>query len=337
MRFDAFGTGGPATAAKEARTAEAIGFDAFWAGEVGHDPLLSAGAAIGVTDELLVGTGVLIAFARTPMTTAQAAWDLAASSNGRFILGLGTQVKAHVTRRYGMPWSDPAARMRDFIAATRAILHSYQSGDRLDYAGPYYQHSLLTPFFNPGPIDHPNVEIALAAVGEHMTELAGEVCDGLFLHPFTNVAYMDKVTLPSLERGATRADRTGRPWILGYALCVVGDTEEEQEHSASRVRQQIAFYASTPTYRDVLDAVGHGDLQGELHALVSQGAWHRLADVITDDVLNHFAARGTLEELPDQIRHRFLGRCHRVAAYFPLPTDDPDRLRSFLEATRAEG
>ena len=336
MRFDTFGTDGLAGAPSAAARAERLGFSGYWAGEAGHDPLLAAGGAVAATSTLGVGTGILVAFARTPMTVAQAAWDLARTSNGRFVLGLGTQVKAHVTRRYGMPWSDPVPRMRDFVGATRAIFESYQTGSPLRYEGDYYQHTLLTPFFNPGPIDHPDVPLALAAVGTHMAELAGELFDGVFMHPFTNTAYIDTATLPSLRAGAARAARDELPWVFGYVFCIVGDTEEEQAAAELEVRKRLAFYASTPDYVDVLAAIGFEDVQPELQALVRSQEWDRLPSVLTDELLDHLAVRGTLEELPERIRSRFAGRCDRLASYLPLPEADPDRLQQFVAAVQRD-
>lgn len=334
MRIDTFGTDGLVQSRVAARTAEALGFDAYWAGEAGHDPLLAAGGAIDASQRLTVGTGITVAFARTPMTVAQAAWDLAKTSGGRFVLGLGTQVKAHITRRYDMPWSDPIPRMRDFVGATRAIFSSFQTGEPLRHEGQYYRNTLLTPFFNPGPIEHPDVPLALAAVGANMAELAGEVFDGVFIHPFTNEAYIDKVTIPSLRVGAQRAGRDALPWVFGYVLLIVGDTDEERAASELAVRRRLAFYASTPDYVDVLDAVGFADVQPELQALVRAQEWNRLPAVLTDDLLDHFALRGTLEELPALINKRFRGRCDRLASYLPLPETDSDRLREFVSAVR---
>lgn len=334
MRVDTFGTDGLGGSRAAARAAEALGFDGYWAGEAGHDPLLAAGGAIDASERLTVGTGITVAFARTPMTVAQAAWDLASTSAGRFVLGLGTQVKAHITRRYGMPWGDPVPRMRDFVGAIRAIFRSFQTGEPLRYEGEYYRHTLLTPFFNPGPIEHPDVPLALAAVGSHMAELAGELFDGIFVHPFTTVAYIDKVTVPSLRAGAERAGRDALPWVFGYVFLIVGDTDEELAASELEVRKRLAFYASTPDYVDVLDAVGFADVQPELQALVRARDWDRLPTVLTDELLDHFALRGTMEELPTLINERFRGRCDRLASYLPLPETDPERLREFVSAVR---
>ncbi len=319
-----------------ARRYEELGVAGVWAAEVTTDPMLTLAVAAVSTARVTVGSNVVLAFTRNPMSVAMQAWDLARASDGRFILGLATQVKAHITRRFGMPWSEPVPQLRDFVAAVRHIFGAFQGDHPLDHRGPYYSHTLLHPLFNPGPIEHPHIPIALGGVGPGLTTLAGEVADGYMAHAFTNVAYLDDVTIPALDRGLARSGRTRADlWTMGYLLLAIGDTDEERSRAVAHLRSQIAFYASSPMYRAVLDAIGCGDLQGELEAVVKRGGWSDLPDLVDDEVLDQFILQGTLEELPALIRHRYTGRYDRVVPYLPLRETDPDRLAQFISATGA--
>lgn len=335
MKFDAFLTDGLIGAAERAAAAERLGFDGVWSGEIAHDPLLPLAAAAGTTDTITLGTGIALAFARNPMSLAYQAWDLANVSDGRFVLGLGTQVKAHITRRFSMPWDRPGEQIRDYVRALRAIFHSFQTEDQLDYEGTHYRHTFLTPLFNPGPLpDGHQPQIALAVVGDSLTSIAGEMFDGVIYHGFTNAEYIDAVTLPALEAGAVRAGRADRPWRHAVFFAVVGDTEEEQEIRLRTIRKQLAFYASTPNYIEVLRVIGCEDIQPELLRLSKQGRWDVMAGLMTDDIIDHFALRGSLEELPDQIATRFGGRADRIMSYYPLPEYEPDRISEFISDVR---
>jgi probable F420-dependent oxidoreductase len=335
MKFDTFLTEGLLGAGERAAAAERLGFDAVWCGEVAHDPLLPLAVAAETTERVTLGTSIALAFARNPMSLAYQAWDLASASEGRFVLGLGTQVKAHISRRFSMPWDRPGPQMRDFVTALRAVFHSFQTGEPLSYKGTHYEHTFLTPLFNPGPLPEGHQpQVSLAVVGDTMSALAGELFDGVIYHAFTNTDYIDAVTIPALRRGADRAGRTELPWRQTFMLMIVGDTEEEQEECARKVRKQVAFYASTPNYIEVLEAVGCEGIQPELLQLSKQGRWDDMATLMTDDVLDHFALRGTLEEIPDQIASRFAGRVDRIGSYFPLPDYEPDRLAEFISAAR---
>lgn len=335
MKFDTFLIDGLPGAGRFAANAERLGFDGIWCAEIAHDPLLPLAAAATTTQKVTLGTGIALAFARNPMSLAHQAWDLAAASDGRFMLGLGTQVKAHITRRFSMPWDKPGPQIRDFVRALRSIFDSFQTGEPLRYEGTHYTHTLLTPMFNPGPLPEGHQpKLSLAVVGDTMTTVAGELFDGAIYHAFTNAAYIDAVTLPALKAGADRAGREDLPVRQAFTFMIVGDTEEEQEASARKVRKQVAFYASTPNYIDVLEAVGYGGIQSELFQLSKQGRWDDMSDLMTDDVLDHFALRGTLEELPDQIASRFVGRVDRVGSYYPLPDYEPDRISEFISNVR---
>jgi probable F420-dependent oxidoreductase len=335
MKFDTFLADGLPGAGERAATAERLGFDGVWCGEIAHDPLLPLAVAAETTQTVTLGTGIALAFARNPMSLAYQAWDLATVSRGRFVLGLGTQVKTHIARRFSMPWDRPGPQIRDFAQALRAIFHSFQTGEPLNYEGTHYHHTFLTPLFNPGPLPQGHQpQLSLAVVGDTMTSIAGELFDGVMYHTFTNGAYIDAVTLPALKAGADRAGRTNLPWRQALTFLIVGDTEEEQEARRRTIRKQLAFYGSTPNYIEVLQAVGCEDLQPELFQLSKQGRWDDMAKLMTDDVLDHFAMRGTLEELPDQIASRYAGRADRVGSYYPLPDYEPDRISEFISNVR---
>jgi probable F420-dependent oxidoreductase len=336
MLLDAQLDGGVARAAATAQRAEEAGFAGVWSAEVVRDPMLSLAVASTATERVSVGSNVVLAFTRNPMSVAMQAWDLAAASGGRFVLGLGSQVKPHITRRFSMPWSDPVPRMREFVEALRHIFGVFQGDHPLDFPGRYYSHTLLHAMFDPGPIEHPHIPIGLGGVGPAMTALAGEVGDGYLLHAFTNAAYQDRVTHPALERGLARSGRTRADiWVFGYLMLITGDREEDQARAAARIRSQVAFYAASPMYREVLDAIGCAELQTDLQALVKQGRWGEMPDLVDDTVLDHFALRGTLEELPPLIRARYGRYYDRAVPFVPIDDVDPDRLADFVVAVGA--
>jgi probable F420-dependent oxidoreductase len=311
--------GAPAAAADLERE----GYGGVWVAEAGGDPFLLSLQAVSATESVTVGTSVAIAFARTPMTLATVGFDLARHSRGRFVLGLGSQVKAHIERRYSMPWSRPAARMREMVLAMRAIWACWQDGEKLDFQGDFYTHTLMTPFFAQQPHEYGPPPVHLAGVGQLMTEVAGEVADGFFVHPFTTERYLREVTLPALERGRAKAGKAG---FDGYTVCgsqmvVTGRTEEEVAKATRGIKRQIAFYASTPAYRAVLDLHGFGDLQPELTALSKQGRWREMTDMITDEILREFAVTGTPEEVPAAVHARIGDVCDRVSLYTPYRID----------------
>ena len=308
-----------------ARSSEAAGYDGVWTAEASHDPFFPLLLAVGHTERLELGTAIAVAFARSPMTTAMAAWDLQAYSRGRFNLGLGSQIKAHIERRFSMPWSHPAPRMREFISAMHAIWDSWQNGTKLDFRGDFYQHTLMTPFFAPGPIEQGPPAVFVAAVGEKMTEVAGEVADGMLVHPFTTERYLREVTLPVIEGALVRSGRARSDFQLSYpAFVVTGSTEEAMATAATSARRQIAFYGSTPAYRPVLDLHGWGDLQGELNRLSKQGAWAEMGGLIDDGMLSSFAVVGDPASAAAQLVSRFDGIIDRVSFYLPYSLPDED-------------
>jgi probable F420-dependent oxidoreductase len=268
------------------------------------------------------------------MTVALQANDLQSISRGRFMLGIGSQIKPHIERRYSMPWSHPAKRMREFILAIRAIWRTWETGEELAFEGDFYRHTLMTPFFNPGPNPHGNPQIILAAVGPLMTEVAGEVADGILCHGFGTERYLREVTLPALERGAAKAGRN----LDGFEITTPGfvvarDSEEEISAGIDFVRNQIGFYGSTPAYRPVLELHGWGDLQDQLRDLTKRGAWGELASVVSDEVLDAFAIYGSPEDALDEVRRRYGDVTTRLA--LNLPEDaDPQRWRPLLDGLR---
>ncbi|MBS4754560.1 TIGR03617 family F420-dependent LLM class oxidoreductase [Nocardioides sp. zg-ZUI104] len=318
-------------AAGMAADAEAAGFDGVWATEsVTDSTLMAMGAALS-TERVHIGTAVTIAFARNPMTLSYAAWDLQAASGGRFTVGLGSQVKAHVERRYSMPWTSPAPRMRDFIGAMRAIWSSWQTGDKLAYEGEHYQHTMMTPVFTPHHHEHP-LRIMLSAVGPRMTRLGAEVADGIILHGFTTPEYLDAVTLPTVAEGLAASGRERSDLTLYCPLFLItGNTEEEMVKMREDTRAQIAFYASTPNYRDVLESVGFEDLQVELQDLTREGKWDQLAERVPDELLDRIAVTGEPDVLAGRIHERFGDRLDRISSRFGWPTADLDQLSSLVE------
>lgn len=310
------------TAGASAATAEAAGYRGVWTSETASDPLLPLVLAAEHTERVELGTAIVVAFGRSPLTLALEAWDLNAYSRGRFILGLGSQIRPHIERRYSMPWSHPAERMREFILAMRAIWDCWQNGTRLDFRGEFYSHTLMTPFFSPAPNDFAGPRIALAAVGRLMTRVAAEVADGMLVHPFTTERYLREVTLPAVEAGLAAGGRARADFQLSYpALIATGDTETELAEADFAVRRQIAFYASTPAYKGVLDLHGWGDLQPALNTLSKAGKWDEMAGLVTDEVLDHFAVRGAPEEIPALLHARFGDAIDRVSLYMPYHDD----------------
>jgi probable F420-dependent oxidoreductase len=302
---------------------EAAGFDGLWVGETQHEPFLQLLQAAEATARIRVGTAIAIAFARTPMTLAYSAYDLAQYSEGRFVLGLGSQVRPHIERRFSMPWSSPAPRMRELVVALRAIWSAWQNDERLNFEGDYYRHTLMTPFFSPEPATWGPPPVYLAGVGRLMTEVAGEVCDGFFFHAFTTARYLDEVTMPALRSGRVRA---GHPdlddfTIAGPAFVCTGRDDEEMEAAIRGTKNQIAFYASTPTYRPVLDLHGWGEIQPELTRLSKEGRWADMGDVIDDEVLRAFAVVAEPEEAGRQLRARWGTYADRITLYATYEAD----------------
>jgi probable F420-dependent oxidoreductase len=308
----------------QAVEAEKAGYDAVWGSETSHDPFLPLLLAAEHTTRLEVGTGIAVAFARSPMTLANLGWDLNAYSQGRFLLGLGSQIKPHITRRFSMPWSHPAPRMRELISATKAIWSAWQDGTKLDFRGEFYTHTLMTPFFTPEPNEFGAPRVFLAAVGEGMTRVAGEVADGMLVHGFTTEKYFKEVTLPTIEAGLSRSGRSRKDFQFAYSQFVVTGTDEEETAAVdAAVRKQIAFYGSTPAYRPVLEVHGWGELQTELNQLSKQGEWDAMGRLITDEVLDAFAVVAPPDGVAQGILARIGDVVDRVSLYTPKsPADE---------------
>ncbi|MET8427844.1 LLM class F420-dependent oxidoreductase [Nocardia sp. NPDC004860] len=306
--------------------ADRIGYDGVWSTEVARDPFLPLLAAAQRSPRLQVGTAVAVAFARNPMTLATVANDLHAFSSGRFILGLGSQIEAHIVRRFSMPWSAPAARMREFIAALRAIWSSWQFDERLDFRGDFYQHTLMTPMFRPEPNPWGSPPILLAAVGPKMTQVAAETADGLVLHGFTTERYLREATLPIVESGLAGSGRSRREFTLSYpGLLATGATEESLREAVAAVKSQLAFYGATPAYRAVLELHGWGELHTELHRLSKAGDWSAMTGLIDDTILNAFAVVGEPATIGPELERRFGDIVDRFTLYTPYPLDESVR------------
>ena len=318
MRIDGGIGFDPAGVIEAARLAEQVGYDGIWSAETSHDPFLPLVLAAEHTERLQVGTGIAVAFARNPMTLATTANDLQTMAQGRFMLGLGSQIKPHIEKRFSMTWSHPAPRMRELILAVRAIWASWDDGSRLAFRGEYYRHTLMTPMFDPGPNPWGTPPVFLAAVGPLMTEVAGEVADGLLAHAFTTERYLREVTLPALQRGLAASGRGRDAVQISYpGMVVTGIDEESMAASLAATRKQLAFYGSTPAYRPVLELHGWGDLQSDLNTLSKRGAWDEMTDLIDDEVLATFAVVGELETIADQVTARFDGLVDRFNVYAP--------------------
>lgn len=312
-----------------ARAAESMGFNALWTTETMHDPFLPGALIAEHTHKLSFGTAVAIAFARSPANLAYTAWDLAQASEGRFILGLGTQVKAHIERRYGMPWPESVVgRLREQIEAVRAFWNTWQNNQPLNFRSEHYKLTLMSPFFNPGPIKNPDIPIYIAGVNTGLARLAGEIAQGFHAHPFHTPRYLREVILPAIEQGAAKTGRTRADIKVSTSVFVVTSPEEE-----AFVRVQIAFYASTPSYRPVMELHGWQDIAGQLSGLAAHGQWADMAGLINDDILSEFAVIAPSGELPAAIMKRYQGLVDRLGLYIPfMPGERDDFWKNLLQS-----
>ena len=334
MKVDAVLTWDLDKAGAEARELEEMGYDGLKSIETAHDPFLPLLLAAQSTSKIDLTTGIAVAFARSPMTLANMGHDLNAASKGRFGLGLGSQIRPHITKRYSMPWSSPAARMRELILAMRAIWACWHEGKPLEFLGKFYTHTLMTPFFTPTNTEFGPPKVYLAAVGPMMAEVAGEVADGLLVHGFTTQAYLEGVTLPALERGFAKAGKTRADFEISYPVfSIAGRDEAEIAAETTKMRQQVAFYGSTPAYKPVLDSIDAGELQPELNAMSKQGRWVEMGDLIDDGVLEKFAVQGDAAEIARQIKTRYGHIADRTAASYS--TMEKSERIAFIEAMRA--
>jgi probable F420-dependent oxidoreductase len=329
-------SGDLARVAAAAREAEAGGYDGLWTAEAGHDPYLACAVAATATERVSIGTNIAVAFPRSPLVHAQIAWDLQAASRGRFILGLGTQVKGHIERRYSTQWLPPGPRLREMIQLVRQIWDVWQTGARPGFEGTFYRFSLMTPFFSPGPIEWPRIPIYIAGVNPYICRLAGELCDGFLVHPFHSIKYLDDVVRPNIDRGLAKSGRTRDDVALSTtAFVVTGRTRDEVERNKGPVRQQIAFYASTRTYIGVLEAHGWGETCIRLNEKAAKGDWGGMADLITDEMLDVYAVQGLVDDLPALIKKKYAGVMDRLGLYtLPGVLGDEAERRTLVSALR---
>jgi probable F420-dependent oxidoreductase len=303
-----------------ANAAEKMGFDALWTSETQHNPFLPCALIAEHTSRLQMGTAIAVSFARSPGDLAYTAWDLAAQSQGRFILGLGTQVRGHIERRFGMPWPEsPVGKLREQIQAIRALWDCWQNGSKLNFQGEYYKLRLMSPFFNPGPIEHPHIPIFIAGVNTGLAKLAGETCQGFHAHPFHSPRYLQEVILPAITDGAARAGRQ-QDEITMSVTAFVATTPEEQNF----VRSQIAFYASTPSYRPVLALHGWEQVGEQLSTHAAKGEWGEMFSLITDEILEVYCTVTDAESLPKKLEKRYTGLADRLSLYSPFTPGERD-------------
>lgn len=302
----------PALAAQ----AEALGFDGLWFGETQHDALLASALAAEHTERVTVGTAITMAFTKSPMALAYTAWDVQSLAQGRFRLGLGSQVKGHLERRFSVPWTAPAPRMREVVLALRAIWNTWQTGAPLQFEGRHYRFSLMTPFFNPGPLAHPEMPLYLAGVNPGMARLAGELGQGLHVHPLHTAEYLREVLHPAVAAGAERAGRSLEDFeYVAPVFAATGRDAAEVAAAREVMRQQVAFYASTRTYRRVLDLHGWGAVGERLHKLSVAGRWGEMPAEVDDEMLEVFVPEAPWEALPDALRAKYTGLLDRVSLY----------------------
>jgi probable F420-dependent oxidoreductase len=331
-----FGGGWLDAVGETARRAEELGYDSVSTPETGHDSMLTAALGAAATERIEIQTGVTIAFPRSPTVLAYESWDIQQLSKGRFALGLGSQVKGHNINRFSMPWGPPAPRMREYIQMMRAAWDSFQTGETPEFIGKHYHFTLMTPYFNPGPIDFPRPKVFLACVGDAMARVAGEVADGVLPHGFMTDKYMRDVLLPNVARGLKRA---GRTWsdieISGGGFTVFAETESEIEQGLEQLRQPVSFYGSTRSYHEVFEVHGLKDLGMQLHSLSLQGKWDEMKRAITEDVLRVFAQTSTYDRLPDFVREH---REYASRVGFGMPANTPaqrERLQHVLKQVQA--
>ncbi len=326
MKVDGGLNGNLNGAAASAKRLEELGYAGGITAETAHDPFFPLLLAAQETNNIELVTSIAVAFSRTPMNLANIGHDLNSFSKGRFILGLGSQIRPHITKRFSMPWSKPAARMREFITAMRAIWDCWHNGTPLNFDGDFYTHTLMTPMFTPTDSEYGAPKVFLAAVGPMMTEVAGEVADGVLIHAFTTEKYLREVTLPAIEKGLAKSGRSRDDFEVSYpGFIVTGNTEEEFNEIKAATCKQIAFYGSTPAYAPVLGVHGWGDLQPELNKLSKQGKWDEMGTLITDDILEQFAVVAEMDQVVDKFKDRWGGLVDRTTGYFPSADDDHAR------------
>jgi probable F420-dependent oxidoreductase len=317
----------------QVKAIEHMGFDAVWTAETQHDAFLPLVLAAEHTRNIQLGTAIAVAFARSPGNLAYIAWDLAKYSRGRFILGLGSQVKAHNIRRFGATWEKPAAKMREIVLAIRALWECWQNRTPLNFRGEFFNLNLMTPFFDPGPHEYSRIPIYIAGVNPLMCQVAGEVCDGLHVHPLTSPDYLREVILPNVMKGLEKSGRTREDMTICLSFFAIPTDDPDRSAIEQMVRQQIGFYASTPAYKGVMELHGWQDAQAQLSKLVREGRWKEIPEAITDEMLHAFAVVGPWTELPTLIKTRYGSLVDRGRFYFPFIPGEKDPIwRQIVQA-----
>jgi probable F420-dependent oxidoreductase len=309
------------TLRQQVREAEAVGYDAVLGVETQHDPFLALAIAAQEPSKVELGTGIALAFTKSPVATAYIAWDLQAMSGGRLFVGLGSQVKGHVTRRFGMPWSKPAQRMKDYVGAMRACWNSWQTGAPLDFRSEHYNLSLMTPNFSPPPVTTPKIPVMIAAVQERMLQVAGEVCEGVRLHGIVTRRYLDEIAFPNLKKGFAKSGRPEAEWSSfdisgGGFICAAAD-QDSLARAVEKMKSTIAFYGSTRSYRSSFELDGWSRQAEDLHRLSVQQKWNEMSKLVSDEMVNAFAAVGTYADIATVIKKRFAG-VNRVMFEIPV-------------------
>ncbi|AMN46366.1 hypothetical protein ACG33_04440 [Steroidobacter denitrificans] len=324
---------------EQVRETEHLGYDALVAAEIPIDPYLPLVIASQVPARLTLATGIAVALARSPVSTAYTAWELQRMSQGRFMLGLGSQVKGHIVRRFSMPWSSPAQRMREYIKLVKACWHTWQTGAPLDFQGECYRVNLMPPAMCLPPQSHPDIPVQLAAVGEHMLGVAGEVCEGVRLHSFCSRKYIEQIALPSLRAGFARSGRSEEEWerfeVAGGGMVVTGADADEVQRGVLEVRKRLAFYASTPAYRIQMEIEGFGEQAEKLTWMSKEGRWNEMLEVFTEEMAHRYAAIGTYDAIVERIRERF-DLVSAVQFSIPIRTAaDSGMLRELIQDLKA--
>ena len=315
---------GPGEIGAHAIRAEAMGFDGLQVPDAIHDGLLLSALALNATNKLIVGTGVLVSFPRSPMTVAVASWDLQKMSEGRFELGLGTQIKPNIEQRYSARWDSPVPQMREYVQSLKAIFHSFQTGERLNFEGQHYCFTKLQPFFNPGPIEHPDIPIFCGAVGPAMTKMVGRIADGMITHPTNSPPeYIRQVCLPRLQAGFEQSGRDGKQFALMIGpLTATGKNEKIVAGEWEKQRNMLGFLYSTPAYWASLELFGWQGRGQQLQDMTRAGNWQDMPGIITDEMLEKFVPRGTYDTIAGVFRERYAGLTRRIT--FPMPEDPAD-------------
>lgn len=323
---------------QKARKAEELGYDFFSTSETKRNPFISAALAAEHTKRAQVRTSIALAFARSPMDTAYMAWDLQSLSGGRFQLGLGSQVRGHIVRRFNMPWGRPAARMREYIMALRSVWRSWQNREKVDFKGDFYNFNLMPPFFTPEPIEHPDIKIYIAAVNANMLQVAGEVCDGVLLHSFGTFKYIREVVMPNLQKGADKAGRSPSDIdINGGGYIITGPNEEHIQKSRQEVKNAISFYASTRSYAPVMNAHGWNDTAQKLYRMSVEGKWPEMGAQITDEMLDEFAIVGGYDEIIDKVKATYGPFASSLSFSIPVNSgEDEETLKDMIARLQAD-